>query len=71
MFEPLVCCLKGIWLHPYVDHLRPTTDKSVNMYCYIFLPKMYWYTLVQTVVALAHKYRQTTNNVDWELTKLP
>jgi hypothetical protein len=25
----------------------------------------------QTVVALAHRYRQTTNNVDWELTKLP
>jgi hypothetical protein len=54
-----------------VDHLRPTTDKPVKMYCYIFPPKMYWYTLGQTVVALAHRYRQTTNNVDQELTKLP
>jgi hypothetical protein len=25
----------------------------------------------RTVVALAHRYRQTTNNVDRELTKLP
>ncbi len=54
-----------------VDHLRPTTDKAVKMYCYISPPKMYWYTLGQTVVALAHRYRQTTNNVDRELTKLP
>ncbi len=54
-----------------VDHLRPTTDELVKMYCYIFLPKMYWYTLGQTVVVLAHRYRQTTNNVDRELTKLP
>jgi hypothetical protein len=40
-----------------VDHLRPTTEKPVKMYCYISPPKMYWYTLVQTVVALAHRYR--------------
>ncbi len=54
-----------------VDHLRPITKRPVKMYCYIFPPKMYWYTLVQTVVALAHRYHQTTNNVDQELTKLP
>ncbi len=41
------------------------------MHCYISPPKMYWYTLGQTVVALAHRYRQTTNNGDRELTKLP
>ncbi len=54
-----------------VDHLRPTTDKPVKMYYYIFPPKMYWYTLGQTVIALAHRYHQTTNKVDRELTKLP
>ena len=54
-----------------VDHLRPTTERPVKMYCYISPPKMYWYTLGQTVVALAHRYRQTTNNVDRELTELP
>ncbi len=54
-----------------VDHLRPITDKPVKMYWYISPPKMYWYTLGQTIVALAHRYRQTTNNVDRELTKLP
>ncbi len=54
-----------------VDHLRPTTDKPVRMYCYIFPPKMYWYTLGQTVVALAHRYHHTINNVDRELTELP
>ncbi len=54
-----------------VDHLRPTTDKPFKMYCYISPPKMYWYTLGQTVVDLAHRYRQTTNNVDRELTELP
>jgi hypothetical protein len=54
-----------------VDHLRPTTDKPVKMYCHISPPKMYWYTLGQTVVALAHRYCQTTNNVDRELTELP
>jgi hypothetical protein len=54
-----------------VDHLRPTTERPVKMCCYIPPTKMYWYTLVQTVIALAHRYRQTTNNVDRELTKLP
>jgi hypothetical protein len=54
-----------------VDHLRPTTDRAVKMYSYIPPPKMYWYTLGQTVVALTHRYRQTTNNVDRRLTKLP
>ncbi len=54
-----------------VDHLRPITDWPVKMYCYISPPKMYCYTLGQTVVALAHRYRQTTNNVDRELTELP
>jgi hypothetical protein len=47
-----------------VDHLRPTTDRPVKMYCYIFPPKMYWYTLGQTLIALAHRYHQTTNKVD-------
>ncbi len=54
-----------------VHHLRPTTERLVKMYCYISPPKMYWYTLVQTDVALAHRYSQTTNNVDQELTELP
>ncbi len=54
-----------------VDHLRPTTDKPVKMYCYISPPKRYWCTLGQTVIALAHRYCQNTNNVDWELTELP
>jgi hypothetical protein len=60
-----------ILAHNPVYHLRPTTDKPVKMYCYIFPPKMYWYTLGQTVIALAHRYRQTTNSVDRDLTKLP
>ncbi len=54
-----------------VDHLRPTTESPAKMYCYISPPKMYWYTLGQTIVALTQRYRQTTNNVDRELTKLP
>jgi hypothetical protein len=41
------------------------------MYCYIFPPKIYWYILGQTIVSLAHRYCQTTNNVDRELTQLP
>jgi hypothetical protein len=30
-----------------VDHLRPTMERPVKMYCYISPFKMYWYTLVQ------------------------
>ncbi len=63
--------LRCIMATTTVDHLRPTTDKPVKMYCYISPSKMNWYTLGQTVVALALRYRQTTNNVDRELTKLP
>jgi hypothetical protein len=51
-----------------------TGQKCTGTIMYVLLhfpPKMYWYTLGQTVVALAHRYCQTTNNVDRELTKLP
>ena len=51
-----------------------TGRKCTGTIMYVLLhfpPKMYWYTLGQTVVALAHRYRQTTNNVDRELTELP
>jgi hypothetical protein len=31
VFEPLVCCLKGIWVHPYtVTPAKPTPDLGTH-----------------------------------------
>ena len=33
VFEPLVCCLKGIWVHPYTVALSEPQIREVRVTC--------------------------------------